>query len=1033
MGHTPSPIPSQEKKLRSWLLLHDCYRMEKALTAMITPAAAASSSKKRTATVAGHDNDDAQSNSQKKGGEERSLSLNKDSILTHFLSHHPATEALNDKQLWMMGALIRHISYCHNDPLHLQAILNLFSEYYSAQPLGGGEDAPPLIVSTAKTIIHLLSHKKRSNNGSSNYDDMRSRLKAQALSVLLLLTQGQSLPFEVLAQVEDAILALLSSSLATSVRVRALNLLAAMAVKRRMMKGSSDDDGCEFRILLAFCDDLYPSVRKAAFEGLMAVVGEESWELLSLRNNGHLALALLKDEDEIIRLYVVRMISSWKGMLGGNDEAYVGQLDEAFLQLCLLSRDISKEVRCEALLALGRMKLVSEDILLQSLTKKILEVKSGIVHQSWRRGLVSSAAGAFIHGLEDEFFEVRRAACVSLVRLSSLSRRFAHDALNLLMDMLNDDSMVVRLHTLQALSQMAVLDCLTVQEKHMHMFLGMLVDNNPSIRCETRKLLRKMKLPDLKVFKTSVQGLLMNLERYPEDEPDILSVIYYVGKSHKKLSIYFAKEFAQEIEPSCEGELKLDKPHVAALFVLIVTVPLSNERILEFPTKIFSYGLSLLGKISSLEDGIYQEVLSGCLKCMEHIVMCSVALDTVHAEDAGILHDISMDDKRENLLAETKVVKSEVQFQKTVLDLQHMVSIAKGIRDTRAFEPEEATRVVKHVLDTVVGTWPLIQARSLNKALKILRTCQEELQMTSCGSSESIIDVLVFASQYVEAVMLLAQIWTCLSASKLHAEGKHTVDISLGELDSILKRMRYCFLGLTREEELHLLELILLSYVLRLSSGGSFTHLTLSRLQETVSYVAQLHDGPSEVSHFMRELKLAFCQGSEKEQAVVSSCPFPVNKLLELFSLRPIPFSGIMKHIRADMHILDNDSENPIPFIPGLPVAITYQISLFNVSPNEGKGVWLQMVLGESVQHNFLDLCQFGGSDQLRYIAANIPFYQPPKAASFSMRASVMMESSSECLVNVTKDWAATGPKHELICLCAEVKVYLAMKTGCNR
>lgn len=55
--------------------------------------------------------------------------------------------------------------------------------------------------------------------------------------------------------------------------------------------------------------------------------------------------------------------------------------------------------------------MVSEDILLQTLSKKVLSIIKGKKSQSLHTTesfeiLASSAAGAFIHGLEDEFDEV---------------------------------------------------------------------------------------------------------------------------------------------------------------------------------------------------------------------------------------------------------------------------------------------------------------------------------------------------------------------------------------------------------------------------------------------------------------------------------------------------------------------------------------------------------------------------------------------------------------------------------------------------
>lgn len=65
--------------------------------------------------------------------------------------------------------------------------------------------------------------------------------------------------------------------------------------------------------------------------------------------------------------------------------------------------------------------------------------------------------------------KVRKSACQSLQRLAVLSTEFAHEALNILMDVLNDDSVVVRLQALKTMYYMAISGCLKVQEKHLHM------------------------------------------------------------------------------------------------------------------------------------------------------------------------------------------------------------------------------------------------------------------------------------------------------------------------------------------------------------------------------------------------------------------------------------------------------------------------------------------------------------------------------------------------------------------------------------
>lgn len=65
--------------------------------------------------------------------------------------------------------------------------------------------------------------------------------------------------------------------------------------------------------------------------------------------------------------------------------------------------------------------------------------------------------------------KVRKSACHSLRTLTIISAEFAGEALNLLMDVLNDDSMFVRLEALETMLHMATYGHLKVQGTHMHM------------------------------------------------------------------------------------------------------------------------------------------------------------------------------------------------------------------------------------------------------------------------------------------------------------------------------------------------------------------------------------------------------------------------------------------------------------------------------------------------------------------------------------------------------------------------------------
>lgn len=62
------------------------------------------------------------------------------------------------------------------------------------------------------------------------------------------------------------------------------------------------------------------------------------------------------------------------------------------------------------------------------------------------RSLMSAGAcGAFVHGLEDEFLEVRSAAVTSMCQLGTRCRSFATQCVDFLVDMFNDEIQSVRL------------------------------------------------------------------------------------------------------------------------------------------------------------------------------------------------------------------------------------------------------------------------------------------------------------------------------------------------------------------------------------------------------------------------------------------------------------------------------------------------------------------------------------------------------------------------------------------------------------
>ncbi|KAJ0089190.1 hypothetical protein Patl1_31448 [Pistacia atlantica] len=656
--------------------------------------------------------------------------------------------------------------------------------------------------------------------------------------------------------------------------------------------------------------------------------------------------------EDCVKLAAVRVVSGWGQMLVAYNQEMRGTnfSDAVFTQghvlnemlgypfeLSSMARDMSMEVRVEAFDALGKVAVVSEDILLQTLSKKVL----GIFKEKKTHGQcvadcfeisASGAAGAFVHGLEDEFYKVRKSGCSSLGSLSVLSEKFAGEALNFLVDMLNDDSVTVRLQALETMLLMANCEHLKVQEIHMHMFLGTLVDKNALVRSAARKILRSVKVPNVDSFKLFVDGLLENLKIYPQDEADIFSVLFYIGRNHLNFAVCIIREVSQEMEPDSDGKLGFDGARVAAFLVLAISVPLSGEQsVRSIQPRIFSYAVTLLGRIScALSDVMDQHSL---LAYFSQCSRLSSFSDSDYKGEESSLHEVKSNSINGTSTEDVAASQARCQLE----------------------EEDEINNSMNIVLAKVKNIWPLVQSGYTKEVLETLRACKEEVLTFSTKSLGSD-GALAFTLQYIQVVKLLVKVWEHFSSmKKLHYYEVGELELLLGKLDSGLADIRCRFIGLSKEEELHVLELVLVSCLLRLSKVEICCYLTtLKKLSSTISHVEFLHQqGSIELSKFVTEVKNSLLE--------IGTCtfgasykPFLFSQLLESFFLNQLFLSRRLRHIKAELDVPDNSIENPAPFVSGLPVAIPLEITLHNIS-SENR-LWLRITMSEeSTQFFFLD------------------------------------------------------------------------------
>lgn len=313
-----------------------------------------------------------------------------------------------------------------------------------------------------------------------------------------------------------------------------------------------------------------------------------------------------------------------------------------------------------------------------------------------------------------------------------------------------------------------------------------------------------------------------------------------------------------------------------------------------------------------------------------------------------------------------------------------------------------------------------------NTALALVCMCRgwkEELRIFSCDSHQPA-GVLVFALKYLHIIKLLGKAWACsFSQKNLRLKEMGVLEALLGKMERKLKEMLYRYAGLSRVEKLHILELMLVNYTLRLSCGGICCFEDyMNKLNFVLCRVEYLHkEGSIELSHFVIELQNISCEIGNSEDGVMHKLDLLQNSL-NLFSLKHIVLSGELKYLDAEVDVCDNDFQNPLPFIPGLPVGMPFEITLHNISSETR--LWLAITLGEkSTQFVFLDLHEFGGCNEIRNFKFVAPFFRTPKVKHFLLKASIALECLSEDQHFKHCNW----PRHELIHLCKGKEVHLSM------
>ncbi|XP_012064460.1 PREDICTED: integrator complex subunit 4 [Atta cephalotes] len=314
-----------------------------------------------------------------------------------------------------------------------------------------------------------------------------------------------------------------------------------------------------------------PRVRAQAFETMAELHSHRGCRLPASFFKE--ACAALGDDYEIVRRAVLKLIYLLgreypENIVVGSDGEDVRMVDCAFSQICSLMGDLSPRVRASAMSLLGTMKSVSRRYIEQALDKKqkVVEADRPEVEEK------SGSCGAFIHGLEDEFLEVRTAAVEALCTLSLEQPSIARISLDFMVDMFNDEIQDVRLRAIESLKKMS--SSVTLQEDQLETILGALEDFSGEVREGLHAMLAASHLATTNCLYMCVNRLLDNLSRYPQDRESIRSCLAELGASHPYLTLPLVPQLLGRHPFFDTPEPDVDEPSYASVLVLIFNAAL---------------------------------------------------------------------------------------------------------------------------------------------------------------------------------------------------------------------------------------------------------------------------------------------------------------------------------------------------------------------------------------------------------------------------------------------------------------------------
>ncbi|KAJ1799088.1 hypothetical protein LPJ59_002071, partial [Coemansia sp. RSA 2399] len=434
-----------------------------------------------------------------------------------------------------------------------------------------------------------------------------------------------------------------------------------------------------FETVCGYTADSHPKVRQTA---LAAILRQHTMGVELPVDTYDDCVAATKDDFEQVRLVAVELLWAISSTFpeypvvirkhrGGET---IRLLDDAFVKICDMVNDGSVVVRQRACTVLGRFKQVDATFLCQTFSKQVMSHLRRYVPRSGggrggyagrNRGvkgktaiptphgdtdveadefrlLDSGAAGAFVHGLEDEHQEVRDATIESIAELCAASADFAAKAVDFLVDMFNDSSDRVRIRAMRALTRIGAAQHIQLTEEQLSIAMSAMKDADYAVRHAIYAFLGVCVLAKAKWLDRLAGGFKANLEKYPADQLPIYASLSALGQHHA-ITVAFARSLLGISDHYLSREARIDDVVYAGNVILIMNAkPESRKAIAEaLPDYICTH-------LPYLNDKY-----PGCLPPdIAHAVPCKLAfvklmLDRPHPDPS--VSKLTLDDSRRKI------------------------------------------------------------------------------------------------------------------------------------------------------------------------------------------------------------------------------------------------------------------------------------------------------------------------------------------------------------------------------------------------